>query len=287
MPVVAGVALLNQRRHLRPISLKRSQPFVFPSAAFRSDGSGAEPSRFKKEKREQTMTMRTDSRGSRRRIIRRTSLALLLGLGLTWGLAAATNGTTPGEGDSTITLSASTESSARATSAQTFRIDATHSAVLFRVKHAGVSYFHGRFNKVSGTFVLDKNDPGASSFTVSVKADSADTADARRDRHIKSQDFLNAKQFPTIDFKSTNVVADGPNAFEVSGDFTMHGVTRPIKAKVTLIGEAHVNSRFGYRAGVEVRFSLKRSDFGMTTYIKEGMLGDEIGFTVALEGARQ
>jgi polyisoprenoid-binding protein YceI len=86
--------------------------------------------------------------------------------------------------------------------ADTFKIDPVHSSVIFSIKHLGVTDFYGRFNDVSGTVVFDKADPSKSSVEVTVPVESVDTKNEKRDQHLKSPDFFNAKQFPMIIFKS-------------------------------------------------------------------------------------
>jgi polyisoprenoid-binding protein YceI len=163
-----------------------------------------------------------------------------------------------------------------------YTVDAVHSTVLFRVKHMGASYAFGRFNDVSGTFGL--GDAGA--IEIVAKTGSVDTGNAKRDQHLRGADFLNAAQFPEIRFKSTRVEKDsaGSDAFRVSGDLTLHGVTRPVTVKMERTGSAK-DMRGTPIAGLYGEFSIKRSDFGMTGMI--GPVGDEIRVMVSLEGARR
>ena len=89
--------------------------------------------------------------------------------------------------------------------ADNYKVDPVHSTSAFRIKHAGAPPFWGRFNEPNGTFMLDEADPTKSTFTIELKADNVDTANAKRDAHLKSPDFFNAKQYPAITFKSTSV----------------------------------------------------------------------------------
>lgn len=173
-----------------------------------------------------------------------------------------------------------------ALAADTFKIDPVHSSVHFRIGHAGVSHVYGRFNDVSGTVVQDKEDPTKSSFNIEIKADSIDTNNEKRDAHLKSPDFFDAKQFPTITFKSTSVKSAGENKLEVTGDLTLHGVTKEITVPVTKTGEADLaEMKMGYRGGWEAVVQIKRSDFGMTTMV--GPVGDEVMIPVALEAVKE
>ena len=120
--------------------------------------------------------------------------------------------------------------------ALTYDIDNVHSAVIFRVRHLGIGMAYGRFNDISGTITYGGKDSlKSSSIAVSVEADSVDTNSKDRDEHLKSPDFLSAKEFPKIEFKSTKVEQKGEET-TVTGDLTLHGITKPVTAKVTHVG---------------------------------------------------
>jgi polyisoprenoid-binding protein YceI len=167
-----------------------------------------------------------------------------------------------------------------------FEIDASHSAVIYRIKHLGVAYNYGRFNDVSGSFVFDADEPEASSISVEIDTASVDSGNEKRDNHLRSPDFFNAKQFPTATFESTSVRKTGPSVYEVTGDFTMLGQTMPITATINKTGEGK-DPWGGFRSGIETTFTIKRSDFGMMYMVENGGLGDEVRLTVALEGIRK
>jgi polyisoprenoid-binding protein YceI len=170
--------------------------------------------------------------------------------------------------------------------ADTYKIDQEHGTVIYRVSHAGVGNAYGRFNKPSGEVVYDKDDPSKTTFNFEVKTDNVDTANAKRDAHLKSPDFFDTKQFPTITFKSTSVKAAGDNKLEVTGDLTLHGVTKSITVPVTKTGEADVSAmKMGYRTGWEVMADLKRSDFGMNKMV--GPVGDDVHLVVSFEAVKQ
>jgi len=163
-----------------------------------------------------------------------------------------------------------------------YQVDSIHSSMVFRVKHANAANFYGRFNNISGSFTLD-NDPSKCSFNVQIKTDSVDTGNAMRDQHLKSPDFFNAVQFPTISFKSTQVKKSGDDAYDVTGDLDLHGVKKSVTAKITKTGSGTMRGK--QIAGVEAVLTIKRSDFGMTLALD--MLGDEVHIIVGLEGAKQ
>ncbi len=164
--------------------------------------------------------------------------------------------------------------------AESYKVDPVHSFVLFRIKHMGIGQAYGRFNQSSGTFSIDESDPAKCAIDVTVKAESVDTGNAKRDSHLKSPDFFNAKEFPTIKFKSKTFTKTGERMYDVEGELTLHGVTKPIAVKVEHIGTAND------KAGIEATFTVKRSEFGMTFGLDNGSLGDEVTVRVGLEGGK-
>jgi polyisoprenoid-binding protein YceI len=167
--------------------------------------------------------------------------------------------------------------------ADTFKIDPVHSSVVFSVMYLGVSNFYGRFNDVSGTVVLDKADPSKSSVELTIPVESVDTHNEKRDQVLRSPDFFNAKQFPVMAFKSKQVESSG-DTYKVTGDFTLHGVTKPLTLEIKKGGEGK-GMEGEIRGGGETRFTIKRSDYGMN--FMQGPLGDEINIVVSLNGIKQ
>lgn len=166
----------------------------------------------------------------------------------------------------------------------TYGIDDVHSSALFRVHHLGAGQFWGRFNAVSGSMAFDQTGAPVG-FDVSIATDSVDTAEPKLDAHLKSPDFFNAVEFPALTFKSTSVSKKGTDSFEVTGDLSMHGVTKQITAAIEVTGIA--NKGMGDRAGVEAIFTVKRSDFGMKYGVEKGTLGDAVRVVVSLEGIKK
>lgn len=162
--------------------------------------------------------------------------------------------------------------------------DTVHSFVLFKVKHLGVSSAFGRFNDFTVSVESAEGGPLVSAVEFTVKAESVDTGNPKRDQHVKSPDFLNARQFTDIAFKSTKAKAVDADTAEVTGDLTLHGVTRPVTVKVVKVG-AGKGMKGEELLGLESTFTVKRSDFGMTNMV--GPVGDEITVTVAVEGTRK
>jgi polyisoprenoid-binding protein YceI len=161
----------------------------------------------------------------------------------------------------------------------TYKGDPVHSTVIFRISHLGTSFVYGRFDEVNGTFTVgDKPE-----FDFSVNVESVDTNNKQRDTHLKSGDFFSVKEFPTITFKSTSVTSTGDKKFDVTGDLTLHGVTKSITVPLDFVGAA--DTKAGPRAGYEGHFSVKRSDYGMDKMV--GMVGDDVSLIVSFEGVKQ
>jgi polyisoprenoid-binding protein YceI len=169
-----------------------------------------------------------------------------------------------------------------AIAADTYKIDPEHSVVIYRVSHFNVGNAYGRFNDPTGQVVYDKADPSKSTFTFEVKTDNVDTDNDKRDAHLKSPDFFDAKQFPTITFKSTAVKADG-DTLTLTGDLNLHGVTKSITFPIKKTGETDTG-KMGYRTGWEAQVDLKRSDFGMTGM--QGAIGDDVHLVISFEAVK-
>ena len=182
-------------------------------------------------------------------------------------------------------LSVVTFANAARAAAETYKADPIHSTSVFRIKHANAAYFWGRFNEPMGTFTIDEADPTKCTFEVELTVDKVDTNNDKRNAHLKSPDFFNARQYPKITFKSTSVKkGQGENMLEVSGDLTMHGVTKPITVQVELTGKGEFPPTVK-RAGVEANFVVKTSDFEIKGM--PGALSDEVKVVVSLEGIKQ
>lgn len=167
--------------------------------------------------------------------------------------------------------------------ADTFKIDPVHSSVIFNIKHLGVTNFYGDFKEVTGTVTFDSADPSKSSVELSIPVESLDSRNPKRDQHLKSPDFFNAAQFPTLNFKSTKIEASG-DVYKVSGDLTIHGVTKPVTVDFHKGAEAK-GQQGEVRSGGETKFTMKRSDYGMS--FMQGALGDEVNIVLSLEGIKQ
>lgn len=163
-----------------------------------------------------------------------------------------------------------------------YEVDPVHSSVVFKIKHMNVSWFYGRFNDIQGSVVYDEKKPEASSVSVEIATESVDSKAENRDKHLQSPDFLSVKEFPKMTFKSKSVKKGDKGKLSVTGDLTLHGVTKPLTCEVELVGAA--KTQMGERAGFETTFTIKREDFGMKNML-EG-IGNDVQITVSLECAK-
>ena len=171
------------------------------------------------------------------------------------------------------------------TSAANYSVDGVHSGVGFRIMHAGAAPFYGMFTGLSGDMTIDPSNPSATRINVEIDTTKVATGNDNRDDHLRSADFFNARQFPTATFSATGGKAAGNGAIEVEGELTMLGTTKTVTATMTPTGEGQF--RNSTRAGFEPTLTFDRSDFGMTAYIDQGTLGDEIQLIVFIEGIEQ
>jgi polyisoprenoid-binding protein YceI len=173
---------------------------------------------------------------------------------------------------------------AKAPGAEKYDIDASHSEVVFGWNHFGFSNPTARFDKIEGSVLLDKADLTKSSISVSLPLESLDTRVPKLDEALKSPDFFDAAKYPTITFKSTKVEKAGENGLKITGDLTIHGVTRPVTldAKVNKIGIFEIPGVIkAQAAGFDATTVIRRSDFGVTKYVPA--VSDEIPVRITLD----
>lgn len=164
-----------------------------------------------------------------------------------------------------------------------YLIDNSHTSVIFAVSHFKLSYTYGRFNKVSGSFKWDQANPENSGFEWILEASSIDTNDVVRDEHLKGPDFFDAEQHSEIRLVSKSIVKKD-DGLELSAEMTMLGVSKDITVPLRLVGMG--KGPFGKeRAGFFGKFTVKRSDFGMTKMLDS--IGDNISITFSFEGIKQ
>jgi polyisoprenoid-binding protein YceI len=165
----------------------------------------------------------------------------------------------------------------------TWTIDPNNSAVQFLVRHMGISNVQGDFTKISGTVNLDDADISKSSVTASVDMASVDTRVTMRDNDLKSDKFFNVTQFPTMTFQSTKIEKTGDGAEKMTGNLTLHGVTKEVVFDVSGPTPA-INQNGTMRRGAEAAAKIDRRDFGITA--DPGIVGDEISITLDMEMTR-
>lgn len=161
----------------------------------------------------------------------------------------------------------------------TYKIDATHSSVGFSIRHL-VSKFSASFTKVDGSITFDAAAPEKSSVEATVAIGSVNTANEKREGHLKSADFFDEAKFPVATFKSTAWKKTGESTFDVTGDLTIKGVTKPVTFQVTLLGTGPGMGGTTV-SGWEATTKINRNDFGVSYGPK--ILGDEVTLNLSVE----
>jgi polyisoprenoid-binding protein YceI len=169
--------------------------------------------------------------------------------------------------------------------AETYTFDKAHTNVGFQVRHI-FTLVSGKFTDFAGTIQVDRAKPESSTVEFTIQAKSIDTSEPRRDDHLRSPDFFDVANNPTITFKSTSLKANGKDSWLVTGDLTMHGVTKQVVLPVTLLGEG--KDPFGNeKMGLETGLTISRKDYGLTwnkTLETGGVLvADEVKIQIAIE----
>ncbi|MFL5345983.1 MAG: YceI family protein [Hyalangium sp.] len=175
--------------------------------------------------------------------------------------------------------------------AASYEIDAPHSNAGFAVKHMMVSNVRGSFSKMTGTLDLDDKDITKSTVAVTIDTTTIDTGVAARDTHLKSKDFFDVEKFPTITFKSKKVEKAGEGQLKVTGDLTMHGVTKEVVLDVEGPSKEAKDPQGKIRIGATATTTLHRKDFGLTynAALETGgvAVGDDVKVTLDLEAVKK
>lgn len=167
---------------------------------------------------------------------------------------------------------------------ETYALEATHTEVVFSWTHFGFSKPTAKFMNAVGTLVLDETAPAASSVEVTFAIDGLNTGVAALDGHLKSKDFFDAATYPTATFKSTKVDVTGKDTANVTGNLTIHGVTKPVTLAVKL-NKIGANMKGVKTAGFSATGQIKRSDFGMGAYVPA--VSDEIDLVITAEANKK
>jgi polyisoprenoid-binding protein YceI len=185
------------------------------------------------------------------------------------------------------TMSTSVTATTQGTKPTQWTIDPAHSAAHFSVRHMMISNVRGEFSKLSGTVVVDPVDPSRSTVEVSIDASSINTREPQRDEHLRSADFFDVATHPTISFKSKKNAAAGPDRHKLTGDLTIHGVTKEVTFDVEGPTPAVKDPWGNVRAGVTASAKINRKDFGLSwnalTEAGGVLVGEEISITIEAE----
>jgi polyisoprenoid-binding protein YceI len=172
--------------------------------------------------------------------------------------------------------------------AKTYKVNGPHSSLNFSIRHF-VSEVDGRFGEFEGSIKYDKDNPANDAVSFTVKSASINTDNDARNKHLRSADFFDVEKYPTLSFTSTKISAKDANTLEVTGDFTLHGVTKQITVPVTVLGT--LKSQQGEKAGFRSTFTINRKDYGVVwNKVLEGggtMLGEEVTITIKVEADGQ
>jgi len=166
--------------------------------------------------------------------------------------------------------------------ASDYKVDGAHTFVEWRVQHLGYSWLYGRFNDISGDFSWDESNPSAAVINIEIDTASLDSNHALRDKHLRGKKFLNVKQFPKATFVSTGFTGDAKGG-TLSGDFTLHGVTKRISFDVEKLGQGP-DPWLGYRAGFIAKTVIDRRDYGIDEVL--GPMSNLVELELAVEGVR-
>jgi len=170
--------------------------------------------------------------------------------------------------------------------AGTYQFDkkGAHQFVMFKISHLGYSWLYGRFNDFNGSFTVDADNPENSTVEATIQTASVDSNHAERDKHLRSDDFLDVDKYPTATFKSTSIEQTGDDTAKITGDFTLHGVTKPVTLDAKMIGYGD-DPWGGYRMGLEASTSLKLADFGITKDL--GPASETVEIIISVEGIKK
>ena len=183
---------------------------------------------------------------------------------------------------STFVLAATLIAASASAQTSNWKIDPVHSGIEFKVRHLGVSNVHGTLSITNGVVHLDDKNITSSSVEATIDANSVNTKEAQRDTHLKSPDFFNVAQYPTLTFKSTSLSNSGGKLM-LTGDLTLAGVTKPVT--LTLDGPAapQTDAKGMTRSGFSATGTIHRKDFNFGPKFSLPMLGDDVDFTIDVE----
>lgn len=173
-----------------------------------------------------------------------------------------------------------------AVQAGNYTVESSHTRVQFTVSHMGFSDWYGDFTGVTGTLSLDPKAVAKAKVDITIPVSSVSTTNATLDGELKSDAWLDAGKYPQIRFTSTQVTQTGPRTANIAGNLTLHGVTRPVVLKATFLASGVNPLSKGYTVGFNATAAIKRSDFGVKTYVP--LISDEttLRISAAFEKAK-
>ncbi|MEI7669662.1 MAG: YceI family protein [Pseudomonadota bacterium] len=166
--------------------------------------------------------------------------------------------------------------------ADKYDFDKSHTHIIFQINHLGFSNTIGRIKEYDGYFTFDEKEPAKSEVNVTLNPASIDTSVAALDKELQSEKFFNTTKFPNMTFKSSKVIPTGKNTGDVTGDFTLLGVTKPVVLHVTYNKSGIHPYTNNYVSGFSAETTIKRSDFGMSSFLPA--VGDEVKIHIEVEG---
>jgi polyisoprenoid-binding protein YceI len=174
-----------------------------------------------------------------------------------------------------------------ASGVSTWNIDPAHSHAEFKVKHMMISNVKGSFSGITGVLKLNDADPSQSSVEATVPVPTLSTGDSQRDGHLKSAEFFDAENYPTLTFKSSHVARHAPGAHKVTGELTLHGVTRPVTFDVEGPSEPGKDPYGNTKIGLSAVAKINRKDFGLSwnSALETGgvLVGEEVTITLEIQ----
>jgi polyisoprenoid-binding protein YceI len=165
--------------------------------------------------------------------------------------------------------------------AGTYVLDPAHGKITWAISHLGFSTYRGQFTGVEAKLTADPKAPENSTLSVTVAADSVGTLNPALDKHLKSPEFLDVAKFPTATFKATKVAVTGKDSGAITGDLTLHGVTKPVTLRATFHQAGIFPMDKKYRIGFDAHTAIQRSDFGIDAYLP--LLGDTVTLDIEAE----
>jgi len=169
--------------------------------------------------------------------------------------------------------------------AGTYAVEPTHAKVVYAISHLGFSTYYGTFPKLSGTLVLDPADPSRSKVDITIDVAAVDSNDDKLDAHLRAADFFETDKYPTATFRSTKVERTGDKTARITGDLTLKGVTKPVTLDATFNQAGPNPLSKVYTIGFDATGTVKRSDWGITTYVPA--VGDAVELRIGAEFVMQ